>query len=135
MCILSGRSLGLSGEPGSTVSDRLQGESVNYVNIPVSPMSKRQLHYMELDLQDVQETGHTVRGEPSCLVLSLLWLGQYIINIVINYDTSNDNILVFLEAAEYMLKCCTESLQCCAEINKKSLIFYANLNIAIHIVF
>ncbi|MCJ8730290.1 hypothetical protein PDJAM_G00182590 [Pangasius djambal] len=59
---LSGRSLALSGESGSTVTDRLQGESVNYVNIPVSPMSKRQLHYMELDLQDVQETGHTVRG-------------------------------------------------------------------------
>ncbi|KAK3554072.1 hypothetical protein QTP70_019187, partial [Hemibagrus guttatus] len=59
---LSGRSLGLSGESGFTATERLQGESVNYVNIPVSPMSKRQLHYMELGLQDVQETGHTVRG-------------------------------------------------------------------------
>ncbi|KAK2852374.1 hypothetical protein Q7C36_007575 [Tachysurus vachellii] len=62
---LSGRSLALSGESGFTATERLQGESVNYVNIPVSPMSKRQLHYMELDLQDVQETGHTVRGASS----------------------------------------------------------------------
>ncbi|KAI5617506.1 protein Dok-7 isoform X1 [Silurus asotus] len=59
---LSGRSSALSGDSGSTVTDRLQGESVNYVNIPVSPMSKRQLNYMELDLLDVQETGHTIRG-------------------------------------------------------------------------
>ncbi|KAM9476720.1 protein Dok-7 [Clarias gariepinus] len=59
---LSGKSLALSGESGPTVADRFQGESGNYVNIPVSPISKRQLNYMELDLQDVQETGHTVRG-------------------------------------------------------------------------
>lgn len=65
---MSGRSLALSGESGFTATERLQGESVNYVNIPVSPMSKRQLHYMELDLQDVQETGHTVRGEQPCLL-------------------------------------------------------------------
>uniref|UniRef100_A0A3B1J5E9 Docking protein 7 n=1 Tax=Astyanax mexicanus TaxID=7994 RepID=A0A3B1J5E9_ASTMX len=47
---------------GSTFTDRLQGDSANYVNIPVSPTSKRQLHYMELDLQDVPDTGHIVRG-------------------------------------------------------------------------
>ncbi|XP_060782386.1 protein Dok-7 [Neoarius graeffei] len=58
---LSGRSLAPSGESSSTVTDRLQGES-NYVNIPVSPTSNRELHYMELDLQDVQEPGHTIRG-------------------------------------------------------------------------
>ncbi|KAI5107773.1 protein Dok-7 isoform X1, partial [Silurus meridionalis] len=62
VCFVSGRSSALSGDSGSTVTDRLQGESVNYVNIPVSPMSKRQLNYMELDLLDVQETGHTIRG-------------------------------------------------------------------------
>ncbi|XP_017579278.2 protein Dok-7 isoform X3 [Pygocentrus nattereri] len=60
-----GRSLVLPAEAGSIVTDRLQGDSANYVNIPVSPTSKRQLHYMELDLQDVPETGHTVRGTSS----------------------------------------------------------------------
>ncbi|XP_036431179.1 protein Dok-7 [Colossoma macropomum] len=60
-----GRSLVLPAEAGSTVTDRLQGDSANYVNIPVSPTSKRQLHYMELDLQDIPETGHTVRGTSS----------------------------------------------------------------------
>ncbi|KAL7889642.1 hypothetical protein AOLI_G00019000 [Acnodon oligacanthus] len=60
-----GRSLVLPAEAGFIVTDRLQGDSANYVNIPVSPTSKRQLHYMELDLQDVPETGHTVRGTSS----------------------------------------------------------------------
>ncbi|XP_007241268.3 protein Dok-7 isoform X1 [Astyanax mexicanus] len=55
-----GRSFPL--DTGSTFTDRLQGDSANYVNIPVSPTSKRQLHYMELDLQDVPDTGHIVRG-------------------------------------------------------------------------
>ncbi|XP_016375524.1 protein Dok-7-like isoform X2 [Sinocyclocheilus rhinocerous] len=49
------------GETGLTV-DKLQGDSVNYVNIPISPMSKRQLHYMELDLQARPESSHTVRA-------------------------------------------------------------------------
>ncbi len=53
---------GLAGEAGLTVIDKLQGDSVNYVNIPISPTSKRQLHYMELDLQDRPESSHTVRG-------------------------------------------------------------------------
>ncbi len=53
---------GLAGEAGLTVIDKLQGDSVNYVNIPISPTSKRQLHYMELDLQDRSESSHTVRG-------------------------------------------------------------------------
>lgn len=52
----------LAGELGLTVIDRLQGDSINYVNIPISPTSKRQLHYMELDLQDRPESSHTVRG-------------------------------------------------------------------------
>ncbi|XP_072533202.1 protein Dok-7 isoform X2 [Salminus brasiliensis] len=60
-----GRSFTLPLEAGSTVPNRLQGDSANYVNIPVSPTSKRQLHYMELDLQDVPETGHAVRGASS----------------------------------------------------------------------
>lgn len=50
------------GDMGLMVIDRLQGDSANYVNIPVSPTSKRQLHYIELDLQDRQESSHTVRG-------------------------------------------------------------------------
>ncbi|XP_062851420.1 protein Dok-7 [Trichomycterus rosablanca] len=58
----------IAGESGSTTTERLQGESgnsVNYVNIPVSPVSKRLLNYMELDLQDVQESGPTLRGASS----------------------------------------------------------------------
>ncbi|XP_052401807.1 protein Dok-7 [Carassius gibelio] len=53
------------GEAGLTVIDKLQGDSVNYVNIPISPTSKRQLHYMELDLQDRPESSHTVRAAGS----------------------------------------------------------------------
>uniref|UniRef100_A0AAY5EDB0 Docking protein 7 n=1 Tax=Electrophorus electricus TaxID=8005 RepID=A0AAY5EDB0_ELEEL len=48
-----------------TFPDRFQADSANYVNIPVSPMSKRQLNYMELDLQDMQESGYVVRGASS----------------------------------------------------------------------
>ncbi|XP_043100554.1 protein Dok-7-like [Puntigrus tetrazona] len=50
------------GEAGLTGIDRVQGDFVNYVNIPISPTSKRQLYYMELDLQDRPESSHTVRG-------------------------------------------------------------------------
>ncbi|KAF4071453.1 hypothetical protein AMELA_G00273430 [Ameiurus melas] len=46
-------------EDGSGVSERPRG-GVTYVNIPISPMSKKQLHYMELELQ---EHGTTVRGK------------------------------------------------------------------------
>ncbi|XP_051755377.1 protein Dok-7 isoform X2 [Ctenopharyngodon idella] len=53
------------GETGLTVTDKLQGDSINYVNIPISPTSKRQLHYMELDLQDRPESSHTVRAAGS----------------------------------------------------------------------
>lgn len=42
--------------------DRFLGDSVNYVNIPISPTARRQLHYMELDLQDLQEPAASVRG-------------------------------------------------------------------------
>ncbi|XP_066576194.1 protein Dok-7 isoform X5 [Amia ocellicauda] len=34
------------------VPDKPRGDGVTYVNIPVSPTSKKQLHYMELELQD-----------------------------------------------------------------------------------
>ncbi|XP_017316306.1 protein Dok-7 isoform X4 [Ictalurus punctatus] len=46
-------------EDGTGVSERPRG-GVTYVNIPISPMSKKQLHYMELELQ---EHGTTVRGK------------------------------------------------------------------------
>ncbi|KAI4890962.1 hypothetical protein NFI96_031546 [Prochilodus magdalenae] len=47
---------------GSGVTDRQRGDTVTYVNIPVSPTSKKQLHYMELELQD---HGTTIRGKAS----------------------------------------------------------------------
>ncbi|KAL4640284.1 protein Dok-7 isoform X2 [Arapaima gigas] len=43
----------------ATLSDRPRGDGVTYVNIPISPTSKKQLHYMELELQ---EPGCAVRG-------------------------------------------------------------------------
>ncbi|XP_061101543.1 protein Dok-7 isoform X3 [Conger conger] len=43
------------------VTDRSRGDGVTYVNIPISPTSKKQLHYMELELQ---EPGSGVRGNP-----------------------------------------------------------------------
>ncbi|XP_060772990.1 protein Dok-7-like isoform X3 [Neoarius graeffei] len=46
-------------EDGSGVGERPRG-GATYVNIPVSPVSKKQLHYMELELQ---EHGTTVRGK------------------------------------------------------------------------
>ncbi|XP_052456846.1 protein Dok-7 isoform X2 [Carassius gibelio] len=44
------------------LSDRLRGDVVTYVNIPTSPTAKKQLHYMELDLQ---ESSAAVRGKCS----------------------------------------------------------------------
>ncbi|KFP19586.1 Protein Dok-7 [Egretta garzetta] len=43
-------------------SDRPHSETATYVNIPVSPTSKKQLHYMELELQ---EPSTSVRGSGS----------------------------------------------------------------------
>ncbi|PKU43004.1 protein dok-7 [Limosa lapponica baueri] len=43
-------------------SDRLHSEAATYVNIPVSPTSKKQLHYMELELQ---EPSTSIRGSGS----------------------------------------------------------------------
>uniref|UniRef100_A0A8B9UGZ0 Protein Dok-7 n=1 Tax=Anas zonorhyncha TaxID=75864 RepID=A0A8B9UGZ0_9AVES len=43
-------------------SDRPHSETATYVNIPVSPTSKKQLHYMELELQ---EPTTSVRGSGS----------------------------------------------------------------------
>nr|XP_030126504.3 protein Dok-7 isoform X5 [Taeniopygia guttata] len=42
--------------------DRPQSETATYVNIPVSPTSKKQLHYMELELQ---ESSTSIRGSGS----------------------------------------------------------------------
>ncbi|XP_066488695.1 protein Dok-7 [Tiliqua scincoides] len=44
------------------VPDRLRNESATYVNIPTSPTSKKQLHYMELELQ---EPSTSIRGTGS----------------------------------------------------------------------
>ncbi|KAK3523465.1 hypothetical protein QTP86_033598 [Hemibagrus guttatus] len=46
-------------EDGSGLSERPKG-GVTYVNIPISPTSKKQLHYMEVELQ---EHSDTVRGK------------------------------------------------------------------------
>ncbi|XP_076191977.1 protein Dok-7 isoform X4 [Aptenodytes patagonicus] len=43
-------------------SDRPHSEAATYVNIPVSPTSKKQLHYMELELQ---EPSTSIRGSGS----------------------------------------------------------------------
>ncbi|XP_036968345.1 protein Dok-7-like isoform X4 [Acanthopagrus latus] len=45
--------------PEAALLDRPRGEGVTYVNIPVSPTSKKQLNYMELELQ---EPGPGTRG-------------------------------------------------------------------------
>ncbi|XP_073693423.1 protein Dok-7 isoform X1 [Garra rufa] len=44
------------------LTDRLRGDTVTYVNIPTSPTSKKQLHYMELELQ---ESSAAIRGKSS----------------------------------------------------------------------
>nr|XP_057922518.1 protein Dok-7-like isoform X5 [Doryrhamphus excisus] len=38
--------------PEAPLAERPRGDSVTYVNIPVSPTSKKQLNYMELELQE-----------------------------------------------------------------------------------
>ncbi|XP_053560159.1 protein Dok-7 isoform X2 [Bombina bombina] len=46
-------STGAAGYPAEPlVSDRPRSETATYVNIPISPTSKKQLHYMALELQD-----------------------------------------------------------------------------------
>ncbi|XP_012730242.2 protein Dok-7 isoform X1 [Fundulus heteroclitus] len=45
--------------PEAPLLERPRSESVTYVNIPVSPTSKKQLNYMELELQ---EPGHSTKG-------------------------------------------------------------------------
>uniref|UniRef100_A0A8C7Z473 Docking protein 7 n=1 Tax=Oryzias sinensis TaxID=183150 RepID=A0A8C7Z473_9TELE len=45
--------------PEAPFPERAQSEGATYVNIPVSPTSKKQLNYMELELQ---EPGHGGRG-------------------------------------------------------------------------
>uniref|UniRef100_A0A9J8B3D8 Docking protein 7a n=1 Tax=Cyprinus carpio carpio TaxID=630221 RepID=A0A9J8B3D8_CYPCA len=44
------------------LTDRLRGDAVTYVNIPTSPTPKKQLHYMELELQ---ESSAAIRGKSS----------------------------------------------------------------------
>nr|XP_008016228.2 protein Dok-7 isoform X6 [Chlorocebus sabaeus] len=58
-----------SGSPGPVAADspgpeRPRGESPAYVNIPVSPSSRKQLHYMGLELQEASEG---VRGASASL--------------------------------------------------------------------
>ncbi|XP_032440062.1 protein Dok-7-like isoform X2 [Xiphophorus hellerii] len=48
--------------PEAALPERPRSESVTYVNIPVSPTSKKQLNYMELELLELQEPGHSTRG-------------------------------------------------------------------------
>ncbi|KAM9331489.1 protein Dok-7 [Gastrophryne carolinensis] len=50
MLVLSAGAAGYPAEP--LVSDRPRSETATYVNIPISPTSKKQLHYMALELQD-----------------------------------------------------------------------------------
>ncbi|XP_051999792.1 protein Dok-7 isoform X2 [Xyrauchen texanus] len=47
---------------GSAAADRPRGDTVTYVNIPTSPTSKKQLHYMEPELQ---EAITAIRGKSS----------------------------------------------------------------------
>ncbi|XP_076015542.1 protein Dok-7 [Genypterus blacodes] len=48
--------------PEAPVAERPRSEAVTYVNIPISPTSKKQLNYMELELQ---EPGPGARGTSS----------------------------------------------------------------------
>ncbi|XP_026304055.1 protein Dok-7 isoform X2 [Piliocolobus tephrosceles] len=65
----SGPATAHSGSPGPVAVDspgpeRPRGESPAYVNIPVSPSSRKQLHYMGLELQEASEG---VRGASASL--------------------------------------------------------------------
>uniref|UniRef100_UPI0037E88387 protein Dok-7-like n=1 Tax=Semicossyphus pulcher TaxID=241346 RepID=UPI0037E88387 len=51
--------------PEAALPERPRGEGVTYVNIPVSPTSKKQLNYMELELLELQELGPGTRGSSS----------------------------------------------------------------------
>ncbi|MBN3285882.1 DOK7 protein, partial [Polyodon spathula] len=48
----TGSSISCHGRVDLPVPDRPRGDGVTYVNIPVSPTSKKQLHYMELERQE-----------------------------------------------------------------------------------
>ncbi|XP_071982252.1 protein Dok-7 isoform X2 [Engystomops pustulosus] len=50
MLLVTAGAGGFPAEP--LVSDRPRSETATYVNIPISPTSKKQLHYMALELQD-----------------------------------------------------------------------------------
>lgn len=57
MLFISEGAVGYSDVPAP---DRPHSETATYVNIPVSPTSKKQLHYMELELQ---ESSTSIRGK------------------------------------------------------------------------
>ncbi|XP_061620509.1 protein Dok-7-like isoform X3 [Phyllopteryx taeniolatus] len=46
----------------ASLAERPRGDGVTYVNIPVSPTSKKQLNYMELELQEPGTRGTVVLG-------------------------------------------------------------------------
>ncbi|XP_037118310.1 protein Dok-7-like isoform X3 [Syngnathus acus] len=50
----------LAHPPETSLAERSRGDGVTYVNIPVSPTSKKQLNYMELDLQEPGTRGTVV---------------------------------------------------------------------------
>ncbi|XP_019733006.1 protein Dok-7 isoform X3 [Hippocampus comes] len=50
----------LAYHPEALLAERSRGDSVTYVNIPVSPTSKKQLNYMELELQEPGTRGTVV---------------------------------------------------------------------------
>uniref|UniRef100_A0A3P9A4F6 PH domain-containing protein n=1 Tax=Esox lucius TaxID=8010 RepID=A0A3P9A4F6_ESOLU len=55
--------------PDSAAPERPRGDGVTYVNIPVSPTSKKQLYYMELDHQDpagFRVSGQRLPGQRKC---------------------------------------------------------------------
>ncbi|CAB1351759.1 unnamed protein product [Coregonus sp. 'balchen'] len=52
--------------PDMVAPERRRGDGVTYVNIPISPMSKKQLNYMELEHQEhagVRGTGQHLPGQ------------------------------------------------------------------------
>uniref|UniRef100_A0A8C0BSJ2 Docking protein 7 n=1 Tax=Buteo japonicus TaxID=224669 RepID=A0A8C0BSJ2_9AVES len=62
ICAISTKGPPIGYSADISASDRPHSETATYVNIPVSPTSKKQLHYMELELQE-HSTG--IRGSGS----------------------------------------------------------------------
>nr|XP_040038448.1 protein Dok-7-like isoform X9 [Gasterosteus aculeatus aculeatus] len=53
--------------PEAALPERPRGEGVTYVNIPVSPTSKKQLNYMELELQEPGAAAHAPPQRKACI--------------------------------------------------------------------